>query len=419
LPHGRPPGRKVSALPIILIIIIIAAAAPVSFVVWRIKKRKVKKQKPDVKKGVMPFSQFQRAVVAAGFTLQETEILYDLALSANLENPTAFLMSYKSLDTVISLAIQKFAALEKNKYPAAQEFLGKLLERRKRITIQKINARKILSGSREIPSGQNVQVVLAGVGVFTTQVVPHSSYFAILSPIVRDLPVDFNWKDTKVTIFFRKINDGEYSFNTTIVQEIEDEKNGDFVLLMRHQVPLFHAQKRSSIRGVFKKQAYIYPIGDDTGKTFAESKPCTLSDISDEGCSLIMEGKVTMPRSVIIQITLGGQLISINGECRNIQYNRMKNISRLHIKAESIPRDTKNIILSVIFGIVREADDPVTVHRMPEEGHGAPRQTDEPPSGENEQRQEEPTDLPSNEPDNQSSAPPLTPASGDSVSDDH
>jgi c-di-GMP-binding flagellar brake protein YcgR len=418
LPRGRlPPDKKVSVLPVILIII--AAASLVSFVVWRIKKRKVKKQKPDVKKGVMPFPQFQREVVAAGFTLQESVLLYDIVPSANLANPMAFLTSYKSLDTVISVAMQKFAANGKNQVPAAQKFLGKLLERRKRITIQKMNARKILSGTREIPAGQNVQVVLAGVGVFTTQVVPHSSYFAILSPIVRDLPIDFNWEGKRVTLFFRKINDGEYSFNTTVAKEIEDEKTGDFVLLMQHQVPLFRAQKRNSIRAVFKKQAYIYPIGDDMGRIFAESKPCTLSDISDEGCSVIMEGKVTMPRSVIVQFTLGGQFISINGECRNIQYNRIKNISLLHIKAESIPRDTKNIILAVAFGIIREDNDPARISGTPEKRGGEARQTDEPPSGEAEQGQDEPTDPLLNEQDNQSTSPPLPSAPDNPVSDDH
>jgi c-di-GMP-binding flagellar brake protein YcgR len=363
-------------LPVILVFI---AAALGFFVVWIIKKRKDKKQKPDVKKGIMPFPQFQQKMAAAGFTVQESTILYDIVASAKLENSILFLTSYKSLDAVISKAMQKFAVSGKSKDPAAQEFLGKLLERRKRITIQKMSVRNVLSGSKEIPAGQNVQVVLAGIGIFTTQVTPHSSYFSIFSPIVRDLPVNFKWEGRKVTIFFRKINDGEYSFNTTIVKEVEDEKTGEFVLLMHHQESLFHTQRRNSVRVTLKRPAHIYPIGDGGGRTFAECKPCTLSDISDDGCSVIMEGKIDMPCSVIIQFTLGGQLISINGECQNVQYNRMRNMSRLHIKAESIPRDTKNIILSVTFGIINE--DPVVINGTHERDN-EPRQTGELPSGE-------------------------------------
>lgn len=370
-----------------------------------VKRRKVKKQKSEIRKGSMPLSQFQRKITAAGFGLEETALLYDIVVSANLEDPTAFLTSYKSLDTVITTAMQKFAAAGKDKDPACQEFLGKLLDRRKRITIQKMNVRKILSSSKEIPAGQNVQVVLAGVGIFTTQVVSHSSSFSILSPIVRDLPADFKWEGRKVMLFFRKINDGEYSFNTTVVKEIEDRGTGDFVLLMHHQAPLFRAQKRNSVRTALKKQAHIYPIGDGMGRTFAEGKPCTMSDISDDGCSVVMEGKVDMPRSVIVQLMLGGQLISMGGECQRVQYNRINNISLLHIKAESIPRDTKNIILSVTFGIIREGNDPVAISGT--YGDGGLRQTGESSPAEKGHEIEKPNDPPPTDTaqENQSTSP--------------
>jgi hypothetical protein len=391
---------------VLVIFIIIAVAALVFLVVRLVKKRKVRKQKSAVKKGIMPFSQFQKKVTAAGFAVPEAALLYDIVASAGLEDTTAFLTSHKSLDAVIALAMRQFTATGKNNDPATQVFLGKLLERRKRITIQKMNMRKILSSSKEIPAGQNVQVVLAGVGIFATQVVPHSSYFSILSPIVRDLPVDFRWRERKVMIFFRKRNEGEYSFNTTVVEEVEDKKTGDFVLLMRHEAPLFHSQKRNSVRAALKKQAHIYPVSDGVGRMFAEGKPCVMSDISDNGCSIIMEGKVDMPRSVIVQLTLGGQFISINGECRRVQYNRIKNISRLHIKAESIPREIKNIILSVTFGIIQENNDPVAISGIyeGESGHG---QINEPLPGENGHENGEPNDLPPEDitQDNESAAP--------------
>ncbi|MDR1470299.1 MAG: PilZ domain-containing protein [Spirochaetaceae bacterium] len=390
-----------------VVFIIIAVAAFVSVVVWVVKKRKGKGQKPNVKKGVMPFPQFQREVTAAGFTVQEAALLSDIVLSTTLEDPAAFLDSYQNLDTMIKQAMQKFAAEGKDKLPASHAFLGKLLERRKQVTIQKMNARKILSSSKEIPAGQNVQVVLAGVGIFTTQVVPHNSYFAIFSPIVRELPADFRWEGKKLVLFFRKINEGEYSFSTTVVREIKDEKTGDFVLLMRHEAPLSHLQKRNSVRTMLKRPAHIYPIGDGVGRTFAEGKPCMLSDISDDGCAVTMEGKVDMPRSVIIQLMLGGQLISLNGECRRVQYNRIRNVTLLHIKADPIPRDIKNIILAVVFGIISESNDPVALSGTHGEGGDGPRQTDGPSPGENQPEKEEPNDLPPQDsaPENQPAGP--------------
>jgi hypothetical protein len=379
---------------LLVVFIIIAVVVVASFVVGTIRRGRAKRRKSAVKKSTMSLSQFQQKMIAVGFTTSEAAFLYDIVVSAHHEDPIAFLMSYKTLDTVITTAMQKFAATGKSDDPATQEFLGKLLERRKRITIQKMNARKILSGSKEIPAGQNVQVVLAGVGIFTTQVVQNNSYFSIFSPIVRDLPVDFKWNGVNGMIFFHKRNGGQYSFNTTIVEEIEDKKTGDFVLLMHHEAPLFHAQKRNSVRAALKKQAHIYPIGDGMGRTFAEGKPCMMSDISDDGCSVTMEGKVDISRSVIVQLMLGGQLISINGECQRVQYSRIKNLSHLHIKAESIPRNTKNIILSVTFGIVQENNDPVAISGTHGEGDGDPRQAGEPLSGENGPEKEYPSDPP-------------------------
>jgi c-di-GMP-binding flagellar brake protein YcgR len=296
-------------------------------------------------------------------------LLYEFAFASKLENPLEILSSCKSLDVIIRSVIQKFLVAGKEKDPDSQEFLGKLLDLRKQITVLKLNARKKLSSSREIKSGQEVQVVLAGEGIFATKVSSHDLYFAILSPIVFDLPPDFRWENRRVMIFFPKRNDGEYSFNTTVVREIEDAKTGEFILLMNHQETLSHTQKRQSIRVLLNKHAHIFPIGEGIGRSFAEGKPCTLYDISDDGCAVIMEGKTKMPKAVIIQFTFNNQLIGINGKCESIQYNKLKNASMLHIRANSIPRDTKNIILSVMFGLISKDDEPL-VSIVPAENSG-------------------------------------------------
>lgn len=342
------------------------------------KKVRRGKQAGNRKKNIFLLRQFNQKMAAAGFTSRETAVLYELALAEKIENPAEVLRSYKNLDTVIKSLMQKFLLTGKEKDADSQEFLGKLLDYRKQITVQRLNMRKRLFSSNEIRAGQEVQVVLADMGIFTTRVVHHDLYFAVLSPVFFDLPPNFKWENRKVIVFFRKKNDGEYSFNTVVAQEITDPGTGDFALLMHHQENLFHTQKRQSLRALLNKRAHFYSASSGTKQNFEESKSCTLYDISDSGCSVIMEGKMNAARAVIIQIVLNGQLIGINGECLSVQYNKAKNISMLHIRADAMPREVKNIILAVMFGLVSNDGEMPVLADPPEDGNRNAKPLDRP-----------------------------------------
>lgn len=334
-------------------------------------KIKLRIKKGFHKKIVPSPHQFRDRAARIGFTPQETTLLYELATAAKPENPLEALWQFQFLDMIIKSVIQQCRKTGKETDTESQKFLGKLLDYRKQLTIRKLNMRKKLSSSREIPAGQEVQAILADIGIFRTKVTAHSSYFALLSPIVHDLSPDFKWEQRKVMIFFRRRNDGEYSFNTTVIKEIEDGKSHEFVLLLHHQEILAHAQKRQSIRVVLNQEAHMYPVGDDAGRTFAESKSCRLYDISDEGCAVMVHGKMNAPRAVIIQVMLDNRLVGINGECLSMQYDKAKNMSMLHIRADSIPREVKNIILAVMFGLIdRDAGAPAPTAPHPADGNG-------------------------------------------------
>ncbi|MDR1230119.1 MAG: PilZ domain-containing protein [Spirochaetaceae bacterium] len=349
-----------------LVWILIAVAVLAVAAVLIKEKIKRGKQGGDGKKNAFSSSQFNHKMAEAGFTPQEAASLLELAIAENIENPTEILWAYKSLDTVIKSLMQKFLVHENEKDADNQEFLGKLLDRRKQLTVQRLNMRKKLINSGGIPVGQEVKVVLVDRGIFTTTVMPHDFYFAVLSPVIFDLPPDFKWENRKVMIFFRKKNDGEYSFNTTVIKEIADPGTGEFVLLLQHQKILFHTQKRQSVRVLLNKRAHIHPVGSGAEQNFAESKPCTLYDISDNGCSVIMDGKMNAARPVIIQIMLGGQLIGFTGECLSVQYNKEKNKSMLHIRASTMPREVRNIILAVMFGLISNDGEPPVLAAVPE-----------------------------------------------------
>jgi hypothetical protein len=93
----------------------------------------------------------------------------------------------------IFIAVLVFAAVlirkkvKRGKQVGSQEFLGKLLDRRKQITVLRLNMRKRLINSSGIPAGQEVQVVLVDTGIFTTKVVPHDRYFAVKTTVGPDV----------------------------------------------------------------------------------------------------------------------------------------------------------------------------------------------------------------------------------------
>jgi hypothetical protein len=346
--------------------VVFAGIAGAALIVLMVIIRVVNNRKP----GRPPTAGFQKSTVSpvrfqqyakeAGFLPKEGLLLYDLARQMDSENPLALLTSLKRLDAAIKMMMDKLSATGKEKDSAGQEFVGKMMEHRKRLTNEKLSAQPGLTDSRGIPVGQNVQVVLANMGVFSTRVQATGQNLAILSPIIMDLPPDFKWENKKVILFFRRKNDGEYSFGTSVVKEVGQEKAGDTILLLRHQDTLSRAQRRQSLRMMMHKNAHLYPVGNSAGRTFSEGMRCVMNDLSDGGCSVILEGKIEMPRTAIIQTTLGGRLISLVGECRAIQYNRAKNVSLLHIETPALPREIKNLILAVMFGIITDSADPDT-----------------------------------------------------------
>jgi hypothetical protein len=341
-----------------LLIAVGVAALACAAVVLIGKQEPAEKPKRKAPPKVPP--QFQRsASEGLIFTEQELAMLLELSDAAQFEGPAVVWSSYKCLDTIVKLLIQKFDMVEAE--PAVQEFLGKLLDRRKQITLEKLNARRRLADTKDIAAGQEVHIILPDIGVFSSHIVGNGDHLTVRLPLIADLPAQFQWSGQKVMGFFRKRNDAEYSFSTLVVREVTDNQSGDFVLLLRHQKALSRVQKRRSLRVALHRQAAIYPFALDSGKVFTESTHGVLNDLSDDGCSAIIRGKAALPSEVIVQVTLDNRIVYIHGECCCVQYNKEKDFSLAHIKAGNIPRDVKNIILCVMFGILEDNDKPPVI----------------------------------------------------------
>jgi hypothetical protein len=350
-------GGGLSTLPVFIGLALLAAAVILVIKIRRRWKKKIKSAVPlaphrlhNKNSAVMNAGQYLAKGKEIGLSPADCKRLMLLAVSEGLKPPNQFFWSQPQMDIVLKAFMFSLTITNKEDDAANQVMLGRLLEYRKQMSLKKINIRRGLKSTHEIIAGQNVQVILNGVGIFATKVYTNDDCLQVLSPIIHDLPGDFTWKNQKIIVFFRRKNDGEYTFGTTVIEEKKDSRLGEFVLVLRHADTLSRSQKRRSIRTVMQKEAHIYPV-DDASTELTESKLCTINDISDTGCSIYMRGNAGKLSSVIIQFMLHNQLINLHGDCKRVLFNRSKGVSLLHIEFAPLPLKQKNQILGFIFGI--------------------------------------------------------------------
>jgi c-di-GMP-binding flagellar brake protein YcgR len=354
----------------LITIVILAAIAVLTFVFFKIilprikpapgARRRSANNAPGNGQAAYNSSQTLSKGRELGFSDDDMALINGAAAEAGIEPPYKYFWSTTQLDLVLKALTRVLVTIGKLNEASSQALLGTLLEHRKTLELNKANSSKQgLSSTKEIAAGQPVQVILNEIGIFSTQVTKNVEHLEILTPIVADLPPTFSFVGRNLNVFFKRKGDGEYSFNSTASKEVECGETGDFVLYLPHSDTLSRSQKRRSIRVQTWKDAHIYPVDDIGNKSFSEGKKCTLNDISDMGCSAIIDGRSELPPTLIIQFNLCNQLLSLYGERRTIQFNRQKNISLLHVEFQSLPPESKNLLLSFIFGIIEETNSHV------------------------------------------------------------
>ena len=301
----------------------------------------------------------------AGFSFKEIEMLRKLAAKCNLDKPMALFFSVNQLDICIRSFVKSLNLSGGNKSPANQDLLSKLYEYRKKIEMDKPKNKNGISTSRQISEGQALRILVPGTGVFKSQTVKNiPGYLTITRPAANKLPGTFSWTGVKISVYFWRDEDAGYVFDTDVQDEVFSK--GIASLKISHSDSLFRTQKRKSVRIKMHRSAYLYLLSSDEDANTIESKPglkCFVEDLSDTGCAVTIGGKANADMRVKIQFALNNNTICVGGTVRSVDLREEMDTSLLHIEADPLPIETRNIIMGEVFGMLpeEEADLPFRV----------------------------------------------------------
>ncbi len=194
------------------------------------------------------------------------------------------------------------------------------------------------------------------MGAFPSKIIKNTmQYITILKPS-ENVPIGVSWNGTKVSVYFWRKDDAGYVFDSLILDEVYSK--GFPAFQISHNDSLFRTQKRNSIRLKTERPAFMYLLKDGELNNAPERVPglkCILSDLSENGCAVIIGGRAKPGFRLKVQFSLDEVPICMNGTVKSVEYNEDDNKSLLHVEAYSLPLAVKNRIQGEVFGVEENA----------------------------------------------------------------
>ena len=321
------------------------------------------------KKRPRSWLQFYAKGKDSGFHIREIEVLYDLIIESDIEDPSSIFRSQSQLDICIRALVKNLSMKGGDNDQEGQDLLAKLYDYRKKNEMGKPQMKKGIFNSQQISDGQNLRVLIKGIGVFKSEVIRNTQQTLTISrPIANKEPGTFSWKEQQISVYFWREDDAGYVFDTNVIDEVITKNIP--ALKIAHTDSLFRTQKRKSARIKMSKAAYLYPVGNEKYANIIEVNPglnCILEDLSDSGCSITVGGKGVQDLRIKIQFVLNNHPIVITGTVRFVAYKEETNRSILRVEADPMPIETRNYILGEVFGMLPEDEEDLPFRILNEE----------------------------------------------------
>lgn len=307
--------------------------------------------------GNFPWIQFYTKGKESGFNFRELNLLRRVAVENRLANPTSLFWSIRQLDRSIKGVVVKFRSEGNEHDPTQADLISKLFDFRKRVEFDLPRYKLGLKSTRKLPNRQRLTVTLPGIGSYKAQIVENlRRYMAISYPEGPSLPLDFTWKGQKLNIYFWRVDDAGYVFESKVLDDFREQ---DYPILhIAHSDSLIRSQKRNSIREEVHKPAKLYPIANLEGASDdVENRPglrCRIVDVSEDGAAVLVGGRAKVGLPVKVQFTLSDEPLAMVGVVKGVSFKQNKNQSLLHIQATRVSTRTKNKILSYVYNIFGE-----------------------------------------------------------------
>lgn len=309
--------------------------------------------------GSFPWIQFFTKGKESGFSLHEINLLRKVAVENRLENPTSLFWSIKQLDRCVKGMIIKFRSEGSESNDGNIDFLSKLFDFRRRVELNLPKYTIGLKTSRKITTGQRVKVSLPGVGTYGATVVENlRRYLALSYPDGPKLPQGFTWKGQKINLYFWRIDDAGYVFQSKVLEDFYDQNHP--ILHIMHSDALVRSQKRRSVRVETSRPATLYPLKSvDIATEEVETTPglkCRLADVSEDGAAVLVGGRAKAGLVIKLQFDINGTPIVMSGVVKGVTFNEAKNQSILHMQATPLSHKTRNQILSYVYNLFDERE---------------------------------------------------------------
>lgn len=310
--------------------------------------------------GKFPWIQFYTKGKESGFNFKELNLLRRVAVENHLSNPISLFWSIKQLDRSIRGVVIKLRAEGRENDESGIQFLSKMYDFRKKVEFSLPRHRLGLKSTRKLSTRQRITITLPGIGTYHAQIVENlRRYMAISYPEGPPLPDDFTWKSRKINVYFWRVDDAGYVFESRILEDFRDQ---DYPILhITHSDSMIRSQKRRSIRIDCNMPARLYPLQNvGAANDMIEESPGLrgrLVDISEDGCAVLVGGRAKVGMVLKVQFSLTDDPLAMPGVVKGVTYNQKKNQSRLHLQALPIRLVTKNKILSYVYNLFGERDE--------------------------------------------------------------
>jgi c-di-GMP-binding flagellar brake protein YcgR len=297
----------------------------------------------------------------AGFSFKELETLRLVAVQCGLADPCSLFTSQNQLDKCLFVLVQHLKESGESEDREAQDFLSRVYEYRQKMEVSAPNAGGRITSSRWISEGQMLRVLISKKRVYVSQIIKNTNqYLTISRPVNKKLPPKSPWTGTKFSVFFWRVNDAGYVFESEALDEVYSL--GISSLKIAHSDNLIRTQQRKSLRVKVHIVAYLYLISEGEPPHEPERRPglkCYVEDISDSGCAVMVGGRAETGLRVKVQFVLEDAVICMTGKVRAINFDGTTGRSLLRIEAEPMPVKMKNIIYGEVFNLsVGDSENP-------------------------------------------------------------
>jgi c-di-GMP-binding flagellar brake protein YcgR len=334
------------------IIIIAVVVVVIGIVVWRFRGGRKR----------FPWYEFFSRGRKEGFSLKEIRFLKRIAVSNKLSKPQSIFWSTRQLDRCLRPAIRQINADENMSQEAKQAMINKLLDLRKKAEFNLPKYQKRIRDTNALLPRQKLIIRESTYGTFVSWVVEvNRRYIVITQPSGQSGWQALKWAGKKLSIYFWRLDDAGYSFETKVQQQISHEEYP--LMYLEHSNKLRRVQKRESVMVSTNLRANFYPVAYSTAngsnKPFISKKKHVgkIMDLSETGCAMIAgKGLKQNSRMKLDFFITENKRIVVLGSVVNVSDTKDERVKKYHIVFLKVGPVSKNNILLYVYNIFGERE---------------------------------------------------------------